>query len=169
MNCLSCHNSYKLYDKTNNCLNCPKYVNYLQTECIDIIPDGYYLSDEIYGIIEKCHNLCKTCKSGPGTKNNKIYMNCESCVEGYYIIDGNCEESHKIDNGGEQRENNNSNDSSFNWILIVLVILIVIVIGIIIYFKYFKNRISQRNSNDYFNYGGGQNIPFEDENNIGIN
>ena len=79
MNCLTCHKLYNFYEKSTNCLKCLYFVNYLQTECIDSIPNGYYLFDENLKTIEKCHNLCKTCKKGPITKDNVLYMNCETC------------------------------------------------------------------------------------------
>lgn len=87
MNCLSCiDKNYKYYPKNKNCLNCPKYVNYDQTECIDEIPIKYYLSDSIYGIIENCHILCSICSEGPTSTS----MNCDYCIEGYYLkIDNN--------------------------------------------------------------------------------
>ena len=53
MNCLTCHKLYNFYKKSKNCFKCPKYVNYLQTGCIDIIPDGFYLANKTTGIIEK--------------------------------------------------------------------------------------------------------------------
>ena len=80
MNCLSCNENYKYFKKSKNCLQCPTYVNYLQTECIDTIPDGYYLSDENSGTIDKCHSLCKTCEEGPFTLSEIFYMNCKSCL-----------------------------------------------------------------------------------------
>ena len=45
MNCLSCQEGFYHY-KSNNCLNCSKYINFEQTECIETIPDGYYLENE---------------------------------------------------------------------------------------------------------------------------
>ena len=50
MNCLSCDISkgYIYFSNTKNCLNCKslnKYVNYAQNDCIDEIPDGYYVND----------------------------------------------------------------------------------------------------------------------------
>ena len=47
MNCLSCEDDYNFYDKSKNCLKCPKYVNYEQTYCIDQIPTGFYLLNEL--------------------------------------------------------------------------------------------------------------------------
>jgi len=81
MNCLSCENDFKFYNRSNNCLNCPKFVNFEQTECINEIPDGYFLEDEDLGSMGKCHYLCKTCNSGPYIDNyNHNHMNCKSCL-----------------------------------------------------------------------------------------
>ena len=83
MNCLSCRESdYKFYRKNRNCLKCQKYVNYEQTECINEIPKGYYLSNISYGIIEKCNEYCSICSKGP-TYNS---MNCDACIEGHYLL-----------------------------------------------------------------------------------
>ena len=82
MNCKSCKlDNYKFYPKNKNCLNCPKYVNYEQTECINEIPDGYYLYDSEYGLIEKCHELCLKCIIAPTSSS----MNCDYCIEGYNL------------------------------------------------------------------------------------
>ena len=87
MNCLSCRNdNYKYYPKNKNCLNCPKYVNYEQTECLDEIPQKFFLYDSNLGIIEKCHELCSKCSNGPTSRS----MNCDYCIDGYYLkIDNN--------------------------------------------------------------------------------
>ena len=153
MNCLTCFNSYKFYEKTTNCLNCPNYVNYLQTECINEIPEGYFLSDEIFRTIEKCHKSCKTCKAGPIEKNNKVYMNCEECLDkSQKLIGGNC-----------QDENDSSSSPYLILISIILVLLIIVIILLILYIKY-KNK-----NNKKYNYLEGKNIPFEDEYFNGIN
>ena len=83
MNCLSCkdNENYKYYPKNKNCLNCPKFVNYDQTECIDEIPDKYYLYDSTLGTIEQCYSLCLKCSEGPTSTS----MNCDYCIEGYYL------------------------------------------------------------------------------------
>ena len=82
MNCKSCKfENYKFYPKNRNCLNCPKYVNYEQTECANEISNGYYLYDAEYGIIEKCHELCSKCTKGPTYSS----MNCDYCKEGYNL------------------------------------------------------------------------------------
>ena len=50
-------------------------MNFEQTECIETIPDGYYLENEELGILGKCHELCKTCDGPP-----MIYgMQCTEC------------------------------------------------------------------------------------------
>ena len=54
MQCLSCKEGFNLYSKSHNCLKCPHYINYEQIECIDSIPDGYYLEIESLGILDKC-------------------------------------------------------------------------------------------------------------------
>ena len=80
MNCLTCDYNLKFYNRSNNCLNCSKYVNYDQNECIDTIPDGYYLEDEELGSLGKCYYLCKTCTAGFYYKNNYLHMNCKTCL-----------------------------------------------------------------------------------------
>ena len=97
MNCLSCDYNLKYYNRSKNCLNCSKYVNYEQNECVNIIPDGYYLEDEELGTLGKCYYLCKTCSSGPYTKNNYFHMNCKTCIytNSKYkpILEGDCPDS----------------------------------------------------------------------------
>ena len=74
MNCISCKEGYTLFDSTN-CLKCDKYVNYVMTECIDEIPEGYYLKNKTAGTLGQCHNLCKTYKVEPIAWS----MNCIEC------------------------------------------------------------------------------------------
>ena len=168
MNCLSCHSLYKFYQKSTNCLKCSKYVNYLQTECIDTIPEGYYLSDEIYGTIEKCHRLCKTCKAGPYKQDGKIHMNCEVCLYEDKLskisIKGNCPEF--------SRKSNKESNNLGIWIVIILIILASVLIGLIIYMKCFKNQIGIKKikKTGYLKIEGkGKDIPFEDEDSFAIN
>ena len=82
MNCITCVDGYKFYSKNNNCLNCSKYVDYEQTSCIDIIPNKFYLLNSSYGIIEKCHPKCSICSKGYTEKS----MNCDYCINGYYLL-----------------------------------------------------------------------------------
>ena len=81
-----------MYNSTN-CLDCKynnKYVNYQQTECIDEVPEGFYVNSTDYNKINKCHPKCKTCNNAP--INND--MNCLTCPQGYYLIENtnNCQE-----------------------------------------------------------------------------
>ena len=168
MNCLSCPPLYKFYKKSSNCLSCPKYVNYLQTGCINTIPEGYYLSDGINGIIEKCHSLCKTCKGGLYIKNSITYMNCETCLypnNSNVKIEGNCPFSN-----GSNRRNKKSSNSFAIWISVLSIIFISIIIGIIVYIKCFKNKgiIKKNDNTDYYNIDK-KNVAFDDENSSGIN
>ena len=77
MNCLSCKDNFKFYEKSTNCLNCEKYVNYLQTECISEVPEGYYIENENLGTLGKCHELCKTCEKGVAMIEGELHMNCK--------------------------------------------------------------------------------------------
>ena len=91
MNCLTCDvtKGFEYFSKTSNCLNCKninKKVNYEQTECIDDIPEGYYVNDTDSNIIESCHKNCLTCSKGPTDDN----QNCLSCKQGLYLQNGNC-------------------------------------------------------------------------------
>ena len=70
--CLSCDENSILYEKSGNCLNCyakGKYANHFENECIDFIPEGYYLENETNGAISKCYVSCKNCDKG-GDSNN---------------------------------------------------------------------------------------------------
>ena len=175
MNCKSCHNLYKFYENSTNCLKCPRYVNYLQTECIDTIPDGYFLYDTNLGTIEKCHNLCKTCKKKSEVINNQIHMNCETCLyknNNLKLIEGNCPKlpgEEKKEEKNDSPSSPSSNNNLFLWISIIVGTLILVIIVFIIICKICcsnKQNI-QKNNSDYYNIGG-KNIPFEDENS-GIN
>ena len=92
-NCLSCYPNDLLYN-SSNCLNCKynnKYANYEQTECIDSIPDGFYVNNTEYNTIDKCHKNCLTCNKGSNNDNN---MNCLTCdnANGFYLVENtnNC-------------------------------------------------------------------------------
>ncbi len=91
MNCLTCDSKqgYEFFSKTSNCLNCKaigKKVNYDQTECIDDIPEGYYINDTVTNIVELCHSDCLTCSKAPTESN----QNCLTCKPGLYLENGNC-------------------------------------------------------------------------------
>ena len=142
MNCFSCFKLYNFYEKSTNCLKCSKYVNYLQTECIDTIPDGYFLLDSTKGIIGKCHDLCKTCKAEPKMINNELYMNCETCKYSDKTNDGNCPEISE-DNKKNEEDDSSGESSALIWVAIILVVLIVVMGVIIIYIKCFKNGVKK--------------------------
>lgn len=131
--------------------NCPKYVDFEQKNCIKEIPEGYFLEDNIQGIIGKCHQLCKTCERGQTEINGEIHMNCKICKynnsQFNNNIEGNCPETQgnteeKEKENTEEKENTNDNEDENNndkknsksllWILYVIIIIICITICIII-------------------------------------
>ena len=80
--CLTCDENSILYEKSGNCLNCyarGKYANHYENECIDSIPEGYYLEDEQTKAIEKCYFTCKKCEVGGDSNDHK----CTECGEDY--------------------------------------------------------------------------------------
>ena len=95
MNCLSCNesNNFFLLTKSgNNCLNCKeqnKYVNFEETGCIDELPEGFYISNNVTYQIDKCYPGCKTCSEKEVSSND---MKCDSCFssQGYFLYKGNC-------------------------------------------------------------------------------
>ena len=144
MNCLSCKNDFKFYKKTKNCLNCPKFVNFEQTGCIEEVPEGYFVEDENLGTIGKCNELCKTCEKGEETIEEKIHMNCKVCKfsNNSYIpeFEGNCpdgDEEKKDDEDGKKGDENDGG-SSYLWILYASIALIVIIVLIILIRKYLQ-------------------------------
>ena len=67
-------------------LICEHYYDYEQMNCIDEIPEGYFLNDTELQTIDKCHPDCKTCDK-KGSENN---TNCRTCFEEKYLLYGNC-------------------------------------------------------------------------------
>ena len=50
------------FEYNNICYkSCPNYYNYEQTQCIDDIPEGYYLNDTNHSTIDKCNIECNNC------------------------------------------------------------------------------------------------------------
>ena len=135
MNCLSCiDENYKYYPKNKTCLNCPKYINYEQTQCINEIPEKFYL----FGIIEKCHELCKNCTIGP-TDNN---MNCDYCIDGYYLKIDNKNNKNCIPNNIKIEENYFQKDIGKNIFYECYELTFIITISQAIHNKiYFKENI----------------------------
>ena len=88
LNCLTCDDKSIFYKKSTNCLDCAlrdKYVNYYQYDCIDFIPDGYYLLNEGERTIEPCYITCKHCNETGDTNNHK----CTKCADAYPYIFNN--------------------------------------------------------------------------------
>ena len=82
LNCLLCDENSIFYQKSSNCLDCVirnKYVNYYQYDCIDFIPDGYYLLNEDAKIIDSCYITCKHCNAKGDYNDHK----CTECAEAY--------------------------------------------------------------------------------------
>ena len=190
MNCLSCDDDYfNYYKKSTNCLDCPKYVDYNQTKCINELPEGYFVDNNFLKTIEKCHELCKTCEKKSDIINNQIYMNCQSCKYGNISIiqiEGNCpteeeaknynnsnnnnNDNNNNNNNNKKNDNNNENSNVLAWVLSsIIIIIILIIVGILFYKKWYKKR-TEKEENDYYTMKG-KNIKLEDEgvNNFGIN
>ena len=72
------------------CNKLSKLYNYELTECIDELPEGYYINDEIKKTIDKCHSDCKTCSN----KADEYSSNCLSCF--YPKIDDEINENNFI-------------------------------------------------------------------------
>jgi hypothetical protein len=57
------------------------------TECINEIPDGFFVNSTELRTIDKCHSNCKTCNKSATPDNN----NCLRCKnEIFYFCNGNC-------------------------------------------------------------------------------
>ena len=65
---------------------CKHYYDYEQKNCIDEIPEGYFLNDTELQTIDKCHPDCKTCDQEESENNT----NCRTCFEDKYLFYGNC-------------------------------------------------------------------------------
>ena len=87
LNCVSsCPIRTYLSDRICQDLNCINYYSYSQKECIDNIPEGYFLNNTLLKTIDKCHSDCKTCDK-LYTQNNS---NCNMCKGDKYFYLGNC-------------------------------------------------------------------------------
>ena len=166
MNCLTCLNPFKFYEKNKNCLKCDKYVNFEQTQCINSIPDGYYLKEKERGIIDKCYKFCKTCSKKEIELGNKIYMNCDSCLfknNSKITIQGNCPEKEESENDNEKKGNN-----FVIYFSITFSIIIIVVVIIVIYFKCCRKQNNNLDPSSYLNIEG-KTFPFEDDQDSNIN
>jgi len=145
------------YDCSNNCfqensilipnekkclLNCKmigKFFNYEQTNCLNNIPDGYFLNNSELNTIDKCYSSCKSCnKSEEGNEQNciecilnytfisdSIYQNnCYQLCEKYYYFDAlneyhccsECPTDYKLIPEKNKCINNCSNDDTYKYV-----------------------------------------------------
>ena len=74
-------------------LICDNYYNYNHTECLESIPEGYYLNDSVLKTIDKCNIKCRECNN-----ESNSYNICVSC---------------NVGNNYFQKENDSSNTGSF--------------------------------------------------------
>ena len=63
------------------CEDCPNYYNSENKECLDSIPEGYYLSSITEKTIEKCPSKCKSCSLE--SINNNLCIEC-NINDSYY-------------------------------------------------------------------------------------
>ena len=80
--------SYLLNNEGFTCekLICEYYYDYEQKNCINEIPEGFFLNDTELQTIDICHPDCKTCNK----KESENTTNCRSCFEEKYLLYGNC-------------------------------------------------------------------------------
>ena len=67
-------------------LGCENYSNINRTQCFESIPEGFYIYNNKYKIIDECYKNCKTCNKKGYDDNN----NCLECKDGYSYENGNC-------------------------------------------------------------------------------
>ena len=67
-------------------LGCENYSNLNRTQCFESIPEGFYIYNNKYKIIDECYKNCKTCNKKGYDDNN----NCLECKDGYFYENGNC-------------------------------------------------------------------------------
>ena len=76
-------------------LICLKYYNYNKTECLNDLPQGYYLNDSFLRTIDKCDNKCKICTIESNINNLCISCNIENSY--YPIYNDNSNNNEFID------------------------------------------------------------------------
>ena len=79
---ISSSNNYLCEDD----LICEKYYNYDKSECLDEIPEGYYLNNSNLKTIDKCNIKCKNCSLESMETNSCISCNISA---GYYPLYNN--------------------------------------------------------------------------------
>ena len=70
----------------NQTLTCENFYNYNHTQCLEFIPEGYYLNDSLSKTLDRCHINCKTCNK----KDNETNTNCLTCQNNLFLDFGNC-------------------------------------------------------------------------------
>ena len=64
-------------------LICDNYYNYNYTDCLDSIPEGYFLNNTILKTIDKCHIKCKNCTLQ--SMENNLCISCNN-NQNYYSL-----------------------------------------------------------------------------------
>jgi len=67
-------------------LNCFNYYNYNNTDCLETIPEGYYLIDSLLGTIGKCDDKCQSCNLE--SVQNDLCLSC-NINNSYYPLFNN--------------------------------------------------------------------------------
>ena len=86
-NCVSsCGN--KLVVLNGKCTTCKNQNNkyLLNNQCIDSVPDGYFISDSSFNILSQCYSTCKTCNELGNENEDK----CITCKDNYERINNQC-------------------------------------------------------------------------------
>ena len=101
------------YKYNNKCYkSCDNYYSYDKKECIDEIPEGYYLNSSLLKTIDKCpikckscsnksmeNNLCISCNNNYKEINKDLFNDCIiDCPEGYIIFNDLCQKTYNIIN-----------------------------------------------------------------------
>ena len=86
-----CDSTRHAIDTANSqCTACYKNNEYLkigETSCTSSIPDGWFISNVTYNVIEECSSECQTCYATP----NSTSTNCLTCRDTTkYVKRGNC-------------------------------------------------------------------------------
>ncbi len=83
-NCLSCYSSPTDSNHMNciTCLNSGYHKSEDTNSCYITVIDKYYL-DTNANILRRCHPNCKKCNGPP---INETYMNCQECIDNYYML-----------------------------------------------------------------------------------
>ena len=79
-----CPKGTRIEEDPNLCegyLICEKLYNYDHTECLEEIPDGFFVNDTAAKTVDKCNNKCKQCSADSNENNLCISCNISG---GYY-------------------------------------------------------------------------------------